>query len=130
MKPRYLLDTHALVFAAQNEGALGAKSRHLLKTAAGGEIVTPSHAIVELGRLIEEGRVTTPGRPADWFAPALARFPVIPASLEAAIAAPVLGLPHSDPYDRLIVAEALHRGLILITKDGNITDSGLVRIIW
>lgn len=84
MKPRSLLDTHALVFAAQNESGLGTKARRLLQNAAPGEIVAPSHAIVELGRLIDEGRVIVSGHPTEWFAPALARFPVIPASLAAA----------------------------------------------
>ena len=32
--------------------------------------------------------------------------------------------------DRLIVAEALVLGVPLITKDGNITDSGVIRVVW
>lgn len=55
---------------------------------------------------------------------------VLPTSLEAALKAPVLALPHPDPYDRLIVAEALVLGVPLITKDGNITDSDVVRVVW
>ena len=42
----------------------------------------------------------------------------------------MLALPHPDPYGRLIVAEALVLGVPLITKDGNITDSGIVRVVW
>ncbi|MBC8010820.1 MAG: hypothetical protein H7067_12080 [Burkholderiales bacterium] len=55
---------------------------------------------------------------------------MLPASLEAAIAAPVLPLPHGDPFDRLTVAEALALRVPLITKDGSITDSGVVRVVW
>jgi hypothetical protein len=33
--------------------------------------------------------------------------------------------PYPDPFDRLIVAEALVPGVPLITKDGNITDSAV-----
>ena len=80
--------------------------------------------------MIEEGIVIVSGRPGDWFAPAFRRFPVIPATLAAAIKAPVLALPHSDPFDRLIVAEALVLGVPLITKDGNITDSEVVSVVW
>jgi PIN domain nuclease of toxin-antitoxin system len=36
----------------------------------------------------------------------------------------------SDPYDRLIVAQARITGLPLITGDGKIHDSGLVRTVW
>jgi PIN domain nuclease of toxin-antitoxin system len=35
-----------------------------------------------------------------------------------------------DPYDRLIIAQARVAGLPLITGDGKIHDSGLVRIVW
>lgn len=36
----------------------------------------------------------------------------------------------ADPFDRLIVAEALVLRVPLITKDSNITDSGVVRVVW
>lgn len=94
MKPRYLLDTHALIWAAQDTTRLGTKARRVLDSAGVGEVVVSSHSVVELGRLIQAGTVETDGRPSDWFAPILRRFPVLPASLEAAIAAPVLPLPH------------------------------------
>ena len=130
MSIRYLLDTHAFVWELQNPDKLGKKARQIIETAADGEIVLSSHSIVELGRLIEAGSIMVSGRPSEWFLPAFRRFPVIPATLEAAMKAPVLALPHSDPFDRLIVAEALVLGVPLITKDGNITDSGVVRVAW
>ena len=130
VKIRYLLDTHAFIWELQNPDKLGRKARQIIESAADGEIALTSHSIVELGRLIEEGIVIVSGRPGDWFAPAFRRFPVIPATLAAAIKAPVLALPHSDPFDRLIVAEALVLGVPLITKDGNITDSEVVSVVW
>ena len=36
----------------------------------------------------------------------------------------------SDPYDRLIIAQARVAGLPLITADEKIQDSGLVRTVW
>ena len=35
-----------------------------------------------------------------------------------------------DPYDRLIIAQARVAGVPLITGDGEIQDSGLVRTVW
>jgi len=35
-----------------------------------------------------------------------------------------------DPWDRLIVATAASQGLSLVTRDGQIIASGLVRTIW
>jgi PIN domain nuclease of toxin-antitoxin system len=36
----------------------------------------------------------------------------------------------ADPYDRFIVAQARVAGLPLITGDGAIQESGLVRTVW
>jgi PIN domain nuclease of toxin-antitoxin system len=35
-----------------------------------------------------------------------------------------------DPYDRLIIAQARVAGAPLITGDGKIQESGLVRTVW
>lgn len=37
---------------------------------------------------------------------------------------------HHDPFDALICAAALSLGLPLITRDGNIEDSGSVTVVW
>jgi PIN domain nuclease of toxin-antitoxin system len=130
VKVRGVLDTHALIWAAQDPDRLGTAARRLINSAAPGELVVTSHSVVELGRLIDRGAVEVDGRASEWFAPVFRRFPAQPASLEAAIAAPVLRLPYSDPFDRLIVAEALALREPLLTNDGNITDSGVVRVVW
>jgi len=41
-----------------------------------------------------------------------------------------LNLPQSDPFDRIIVASAQHHALPLLTRDQNISDSGLVKVVW
>jgi PIN domain nuclease of toxin-antitoxin system len=35
-----------------------------------------------------------------------------------------------DPYDQMIIAQARVAGLPLITGDGKIQESGLVRTVW
>lgn len=40
--------------------------------------------------------------------------------------APALALPHSDLFDRIIATTAKIHRLALITRDANITDSGVV----
>jgi PIN domain nuclease of toxin-antitoxin system len=37
---------------------------------------------------------------------------------------------HGDPADRLIVATALTRDALLVTKDQAIRESGLVQTVW
>jgi PIN domain nuclease of toxin-antitoxin system len=131
VKVRYVLDTHALVWSVLSPARLGSHARRVIESAGPGELAIASASIMELGRLMAEGKIDLEARrPAEVFEDALTYNAVIPASLEAAFRAPALGLPHSDPYDRLIVAEALVLRVPLITKDGNITDSGLVRVVW
>ena len=130
MNIKYVLDTHTLIWAVRDPARLGVKARRIVESAEAGEIGIPSPVIMELGRLIHADAFTLHGRPSDVFAAALNYHGVLPMSLNAAISAPVLRLPHSDPYDRLIVATALELDVPLITKDGNITDSGIVRVIW
>lgn len=98
---------------------LGAKARRIIDYAAPGTLGIPAAVVIELGVQ----------RSSDFFAPFFAQCPQIPVSINAAIRAPVLRLPHTDPYDRLIVATALDLGVPLITKDGNITDSGIVQVV-
>lgn len=38
--------------------------------------------------------------------------------------------PNDDPFDALICATARHLGLPLLTRNANIAESGLVRVIW
>ena len=131
MKIRYVLDTHALVWSVLSPERLGANALRIMESAGPGELAITSASIMELGRLIDADKIDLNSRrPSDVFEDALAYNTVIPVGLEAAIKAPVLGLPHFDPYDRLIVAEAIVLGVPLITKDGNLTDSGLVRVVW
>jgi PIN domain nuclease of toxin-antitoxin system len=55
---------------------------------------------------------------------------VLPITLEIALSAPSLKLPHGDQFDRVITATAKAHGLTLITRDANITDSGVVATLW
>jgi PIN domain nuclease of toxin-antitoxin system len=130
LKIRYLLDTHAFVWAAHNPDKLGLKARRVIETAGPDELGISATTVIELGQLIHDDEVNVDGRPSEIFAAALASITQVPVSLDAAIAAPRLALPHADPADRIIVATALNLGVPLITKDGNITDSGIVRVIW
>lgn len=40
-----------------------------------------------------------------------------------------LGHHHRDPFDRLLIAQALHEGLTLVTRDGVFEDYG-VPLLW
>jgi len=41
-----------------------------------------------------------------------------------------LAWPHEDPFDRLLVAQAMHQGLILVTGDETIRGLDIVAQLW
>jgi PIN domain nuclease of toxin-antitoxin system len=130
MKVRYLLDTHTLVFFVLTPHKLGPKARKVFADAKPGELGISATTVAELGQLIHSDRIEFEGHPDKVFGPVLDALVQVPLSLSAALQAPALGLPHGDPADRLIAATALDLGVPLVTKDGNITDSGIVRVVW
>ena len=40
------------------------------------------------------------------------------------------GLRHGDPFDRVLVAQAMHHGFVLVTADATIRDFNIVPQIW
>jgi len=131
---KYVLDTHAFLWGASPEKdrkKLGVEARRIIENAAPGELAISDATIIEIGWLLHTGRIDFGTKyAADVLAPLFEKTARLPISLNAAIRAPALALPHGDPHDRLIVATALDIGVPLITKDGNITDSGIVLVIW
>jgi PIN domain nuclease of toxin-antitoxin system len=132
---KYLLDTHAFVWTAspnpKDLKRLGVKARRIIDNATPDELAISDNTIMEIGCLLHIGKLDYGlRRPTDVLGPAFEKVTRIPMSLTAAINAPSLALPHGDPNDRLIVATALELGVPLITKDANITDSGIVPVVW
>ena len=52
-----------------------------------------------------------------WTEPRLAAFRLLPIEFEDALAAARLPLHHRDPFDRMIIAQALRRQLTIVTTD-------------
>jgi len=54
---------------------------------------------------------------------------VLPLSLQHALAAAALPGPHRDPWDRIMIAQALAEGLTVVTVDPQFTQYG-VPVFW
>ena len=113
---RVLLDTHVLLWALIEPHRLSTEAHGLVETSA--EVLFSAASIWEIGIKASLGR-------ADFAFPAaeiagearLAGFAELPVS--AAAAARVADLPwhHRDPFDRLLVAQALDEKARLFTAD-------------
>jgi PIN domain nuclease of toxin-antitoxin system len=117
---RYLLDSHAFLWAAAAPEKLSPKARRICEQTVSPLFVSVA-SLWELaakcgaGKLsIPQPEVTLPG----W----VARMNMQVLSLEAAHVYAVYGLPmlHKDPFDRMLIVQAIAEGLVLVTKDEDI----------
>ncbi|MFI5357137.1 MAG: type II toxin-antitoxin system VapC family toxin [Opitutales bacterium] len=127
---KYLLDTHALLWAATDEDRLSPKAARAIGTTPYEQLAIADVTLQEIGLLLHSGRITFNGSPATILGHLLNFVTVLPITFDIAIAAPALALPHGDQFDRVITATAKVHRLTLITKDANITDADIVPTLW
>jgi len=127
---KYVLDTHAFLWAATDEDRLSHKAARAISTTPYEQLAIADVTLQEIGLLLHSGRISFIGSPAAILASLLNYVTVLPITLDVAIAAPQLALPHGDQFDRIITATAKVYRLPLITKDANISDSAVVATVW
>jgi PIN domain nuclease of toxin-antitoxin system len=127
---KYLLDTHAFLWAATDEERLSTKAARAITTTPYEQLAISDVTLQEIGLLLHIERISFRGSPTTILGSLLHYVTVLPITLDIAIAAPQLALRHGDQFDRIITATAKCHRLPLITKDANISDSNIVPIIW
>ena len=127
---KYLLDTHAFLWAATDEDRLSTKAARAISTTPYEQLAISDVTLQEVGLLVHSGRISFNGSPATILGTMLNFVTVLPITLEIALAAPFLALPHGDQFDRIITATAKVHRLPLITRDANISASSLVSVVW
>ncbi len=127
---KYLLDTHAFLWAATDEECLSTKAARAIATTPYEQLAISDVSLQEIGLLLHIGRLSFRGSPASVLSSLLHYVTVLPITLDIALSAPALALPHGDQFDRIITATAKIHRLPLVTKDANITDSNIVPVIW
>jgi PIN domain nuclease of toxin-antitoxin system len=127
---KYLLDTHAFLWAATDEDRLSPKAARAIVTTPYEQLAIADVTLQEIGLLLHSSRIKFQGSPRTILGGLLNYVSVLPITLEIAIAAPALTLPHGDQFDRIIAATAKVHRLTLITKDANITDARVVTTLW
>jgi PIN domain nuclease of toxin-antitoxin system len=122
---RYLLDTHAWIWAVLGDGRLGARARAALRS-------SPAEAAWLLSRrriVIEDPTLTWPA----WLRAAATApgIDVLPLTPDIAIASEqfTARFPR-DPADRLIGATARVHDLTVVTRDRGIRRSREVPVLW
>ncbi len=114
---RLLLDTHLLLWAAGQSARLSPQARSLIAD-PDNDLLFSAASLWEIAIKAELGR-------ADFRVDAtrLRRgllnndYRELPITGEHAVAVPGLPMIHKDPFDRLLLAQAMVEGLVLLTSD-------------
>lgn len=116
---RFLLDTQVVLWALADSSRLGKQAREQLKLAD--EINVSAASIWECEIKAELGRLILPKGYAD--AITAAGFAELPISCEHAAGVNRVELPHRDPFDRVLMAQAIQEDLVVITADEVLLDA-------
>lgn len=130
----YFLDAHVLVWFLESNPRLGNEAKQIL-TGTESRLFLPVIALAEVCWVVERGKSSIPSIQALMQAiDADNRVTIVPLDRE------ILDISHTltsvgEMHDRQITATALRaarygRTVALLTRDQNITDSGLVPIVW
>jgi PIN domain nuclease of toxin-antitoxin system len=126
---RLLFDTHALIWFAEDSSELSEPARTAFADGAD-EVFCSVASIWEMAIKLSLGKLKMSVRLDGSFERLLERngFRLIP--VEYAHAARVAALPwhHRDPFDRLLVAQAMVEGMALISHDEQLDAYGIHRI--
>jgi PIN domain nuclease of toxin-antitoxin system len=114
----YLLDTHTLLWASDDDPRLGKKARAVILDETSTLIVSVASAW-ELSIKVGSGGLQLTPNVVSWFVQAttLGRIQVLPVELSHLSELETLPKHHGDPFDRLLICQALALDLTILTKD-------------
>lgn len=125
---RLLLDSNAVFWAMLNDPKLSATAANLLGDLGNQCLISPVNHW-EMAMKISVGKYQITGDFQAMWHDAMTRFAVLP--IEPRHTAQLINMPfhHKDPFDRMLIAQALSEGIPIISSDKQLDPYG-VRRIW
>lgn len=127
---KLLLDTCSFIWFLADAPELSAKARAAILDPAN-EVYLSAVSGWEIGRKYARGALELPGRP-EVIIPQVrtdSGILSLPVTEEDAISAEKLPLLHKDPFDRMIMSQALVQGMLIVTPDPAFSAYP-VRLLW
>jgi PIN domain nuclease of toxin-antitoxin system len=123
---KVLLDTHAVLWALEDSPKLSRKARAAIEDPAN-EIMVSAASALEIAIKKSLGRLKAP----DDLAGAVtdAGFVTTTIGFPEAAALGLLPWHHTDPFDRLLVAQAMVAGVPIVTRDPEMARYQ-IQVIW
>ncbi len=126
---RLLLDTHALIWWLAGDEKLSLRARDAIADEANTVAVSAASAM-EVATKHRIGKLPDAALLAQDFEAILAAqgFSELSISVRHARLAGEMGIAHKDPFDRLLIAQALAEDMVLVSNETRFDDSAVKRL--
>lgn len=115
---KYLVDTSVLIHSLIAQSKLSHRALNLLADSSS-ELYLSAVSSWEITIKVGTGKLALPERPAEFVTRAMRIMSLEPLDITHLHALAVDALPnhHRDPFDRMLIAQALEEGMVLLTRD-------------
>ena len=126
---RFLLDTHAFLWWFEGSGRLPLRARNAISDATNDKLVSAASAW-EITTKYRLGKLPEASELAPNVVDAIAGedFEELPVSVEDGARAGALPELHRDPFDRMLIAQAILHDLVLVSGDSMFDRYGVQRL--
>lgn len=126
---RLLLDTHALIWLFLGDEALPRKARIAISE-PGNEIFVSAASAWEISTKFRKGKLPQAAVLAHGFETMIAEQGIaeVPIRARHARLAGLLSIANDDPFDRMIVAQALVEEMVVVSNEASFDPSQVVRL--
>jgi len=127
---KVLIDTHTFIWALLHDHRLTTKAKATLRSEED-DLVFSLVSLWEIAIKIKTGKLNTIGSSVAYIRDEMNAYSMelLPIRYEHMLNVEVLPHHHSDPFDRLLIVQALSEGLPILTADRAFRQYG-VKTIW
>jgi PIN domain nuclease of toxin-antitoxin system len=126
---RLLVDSHSLIWAVDDPSRLSPAATAALQDPAH-ELLVSAATVWEIAIKVGLGKLTLSSSYRDWMKRAITDLglSMLPVTVDCANAQVALPLHHRDPFDRLLIAQALTDGVPVVSADLQFDAYGITRV--
>jgi PIN domain nuclease of toxin-antitoxin system len=127
---KVLVDTHTFIWALLHDHRLSARAKQVLRSDEH-ELVYSLVSLWEIAIKMKTGKLNTLGSSVTYVRDEMDNYSMqlLPIRYEHILALETLPAHHSDPFDRLLIAQAITESLPILTPDA-VFAAYPVKVLW